>query len=589
MTNAVATAAPHVDTRIVQAVLAVGQAMATTRDHAQMLGAVIDAVCATLGAASGGFMRYDAERDELVLQAPAFGVHAERTVSQYRVSLADGGNAARVFLSREPYIANDTRHDARFIQRFVRLFETYNTVTVPLVLRDHPIGIFHAINKRNGDFTTADRDLLASVAPLLAACLQSALVFRAFEQERAGLARAIEAHERLLDAAVGAGGPDAVCSALHALLGRPLLLLDALRRPLVSLDWPLEPALVARALAAASLRDGLLTRVAIDAAATTVDAVGIPVAGARGGYLVVDTRAAPLDTVDSKAVEQAATLVAIEIFKRRSMAAAATRAASAVLVELFSEGVTETDARALLARLGLPSTGPWRVVVLDLDSADDPDRTLHQHGTLLREALERTLGSLRRELRLLHWRSGFVVIAAAAQAERLGERALARRLQQALDALDALPAPLRLRIGIGRVETSPLTLGISLKSAERAVQAIARLDIGTRVLKFEDLGVYRLLLGGNREDEHAEFVDQVLAPVRARDRHGSGTLLDTLATLVAHDFAIAPAARALGVHANTVKYRLNQLREAFGADPARGELRLEIELALKIRQIRRGA
>jgi sugar diacid utilization regulator len=267
------------------------------------------------------------------------------------------------------------------------------------------------------------------------------------------------------------------------------------------------------------------------------------------------------------------------------MAAAATRAASALLVELFSEGVSEADARALLARLGLPGGGPWRVVVLELDTADDPDSVLHQHGTLLREALERTLGSLRRELRLLHWRSGFVVIATALQAERLGERALARRLQQALDALDALPAPLRLRIGLGRVETSPVTLGVSLKSAERAVQAIARLDIGTRALKFEDLGVYRLLLGGNREDEHAEFVDQVLL----RDRHGSGALLDTLATLVAHDFAIAPAARALGVHANTVKYRLNQLRDAFGADPARGELRLEIELALKIRQIRRGA
>ncbi|MEQ8661946.1 MAG: GAF domain-containing protein, partial [Gammaproteobacteria bacterium] len=236
---------PAADARTLHAVLAVGQAMATTRDHVQMLGAVIEAVCSALGASGGGFMRYDGERDELVLQAPAFGVHAERTVAQYRVSLADGGNAARVFLSREPYIANDTRHDPRFIQRFVRLFDTYNTITVPLVLRDHPLGIFHAINKRDGDFTAADRDVLASVAPLLAACLQSALVLRAFEQERARLARAMDAHERLLDAAVGATGPDTVCGALHALLGRPLLLLDGLRRPLVSLGWTVEPALIA--------------------------------------------------------------------------------------------------------------------------------------------------------------------------------------------------------------------------------------------------------------------------------------------------------------------------------------------------------
>ena len=66
-----------------------------------------------------------------MLQAPAFGVHAESTVGLYRVPLSAGGNAARVFLSREPYIANDAQHDPRFIQRFVRLFDTRNTVTVP--------------------------------------------------------------------------------------------------------------------------------------------------------------------------------------------------------------------------------------------------------------------------------------------------------------------------------------------------------------------------------------------------------------------------------------------------------------------------
>ena len=576
----------YTDARTLQAVMAVGQAMATTRDHAQMLGEVIAAVCRTIGAASGGFMRYESERDELVLQAPAFGVHAEHTVSQYRVPLGDGGNAARVFLSREPYIANDAQHDPRFIQRFVRLFDTYNTITVPLVLRDRPLGIFHAINKRHGDFTAADRDVLASVAPLLAACLQSALVFRAFEQERARLARAIEAHERLLDAAVGASGPETVCETLHALLGRRLLLLDSLRRPLVSCGWTIEPALVARELAAASLRDGLAAPLALGAQALPVTAVGIPVAGARGGYLVIDGGNGPLDAIDSKAVEQAATLIAIEIFKRRSMVAAETRAASALLVELFSEGVDDSSAHRLLERLELPRTGPWRVVVLELSATTGLDGAIHQHGTLLREALERTLGSLRRGARLLHWRSGFVVIAEATLAERFGERALARRLQQALDALEALPAPLRLKIGIGRVETGPATLGTSLKSAERAVQAIERLDVGTRTLKFEDLGIYRLLLGGNREDEHAEFVEQVLAPVLHRAERSRAPLLATLEALVAHDFALAACARTLGVHLNTVKYRLNQLREAFGDDPTCGELRLEIELALKVRQIR---
>jgi len=159
------TAAPSrlqaTDQRTVAAVLAIGTAMATTHDHAQMLGAVIDAVCTVIDATTGGFMRHDPAQDELVLQAPAFGVHAEATVALYRVSVADGGNAARVFLSREPYITHDAQADPRFIQRFVRLFDTRNTITVPLVLRDRAVGIFHAINKRSGDFTPADRNAIS--------------------------------------------------------------------------------------------------------------------------------------------------------------------------------------------------------------------------------------------------------------------------------------------------------------------------------------------------------------------------------------------------------------------------------------------
>jgi len=580
---------PAQDARTIAAVMAVGEAMATTRDHTQMLGSVIDAVCDTIDAAGGGFMRYEAEAEELVLQAPAFGVHAESAVSQYRVPIGEGGNAARVFLSRQPYIANDARHDPRFIQRFVRQFETYNTISVPLVLRDRPIGIFHAINKRSGDFSVADRNLLTSVAPLLAACLQSALMYRAVEAERRQLERAMNTHERLLDAAVGARGPESLCEALQLLLGRPVILLDSLRRPLASVGWSLEPTLIARELGRANLRDGLVGRVELDHPAARLAAVSIPVAGARGGFLVIDETREALDAIDLRAVEQAATLVAIEIFKGRAHAAAQTRAASALLVELFSEGLDPAAAQGLLERLDLSTRGPWRVVLLELAGADlaGVEGAIHQHGTLLREALERTLGGLRSRARLLHWRAGFVVIAENVIAERLGERSLVRRLQQALDGLDALPCPLSLKLGIGRLEHNPVTLGVSLKSAERAVAAIERLGIRGRVLKFEDMGVYRLLLGANLEDEHSEFVDQVLAPVVAADGGAAGTLHATLAVLIEHNFALAASARALGVHLNTVKYRMNQLRDAFGRDPSRGDLRLEIELALKIGQIRK--
>lgn len=169
---------------------------------------------------------------------------------------------------------------------------------------------------------------------------------------------------------------------------------------------------------------------------------------------------------------------------------------------------------------------------------------------------------------------------------RLADRALLRRLQQAVDALDSLPRPLLLQLGIGRAERSPTSLGASLRTAEQALAAIARLRPRPPLLRFEDLGVHRLLLGSNDEAEQAEFMQQVLAPILAADAASPRSqLLPTLRILLAENFNLAASARELGLHLNTIKYRAQQLRALFGADPARGELRLEIELALKIHEL----
>ena len=341
--------------------------MANARDQAHMLAAVIEQACHAIEASGGGFMRYDDERDELVLQAPAFGVQAEHVVSRYRVPLAAGGNAARVFQSRQATIANDAEHDPRFIQRFVRLFDTRNTLTVALVLNDRTLGIFHAINKRHGDFTHADRDLLVMPAPLLAACLQLVLLERGVASQRRRLARSQELHQRLMDTAHRAGGLEALCTVLHDVLQRPLLLLDNLRRPLASYGWPLDPSQVAHALTAHALRDGrALTLTLPGTPPLAATAIAIALAGDRAGTLLIAHQGSALDDVETRAAEQGASLLALEFLQQRSLAATANQVANAVLLELFGEGLNRADAQRLLARLGVIQRGPWRVLLVEL-------------------------------------------------------------------------------------------------------------------------------------------------------------------------------------------------------------------------------
>ncbi len=574
--------------RGVAAVLAVGTAMSTTRDHSQMLAEVIAAVCQTIDATTGGFMSFEATTDELVLQAPAFGVYAEEVVSRYRVPLAQGGNAARVFLSREPYIANDAQRDPRFIQRFVRLFDTRNTITVPLVLRDRPIGIFHAINKNNGDFSDDDLADLSLVAPLLAACLQSALTLRAFESERHLLTRAMAVHQRLLDTALEGDGVEGLCRTLNALIERPLMLWDGLRQPLAAIDWRLDPRWPLFDRGNAHAAAGRLWHVDVEIANARLAVVNIPIGNEHGGYLLVDTDGRALDAIDTKAIEQAATFFAVEIFKQRSTRATESRAASALLLDLFGSDLTPDDAVATLEKLNFPLHGPWRIVLCELYSGSGrvSGAAFFALGTVVREAMERGLGALKVNVKPMLWRDGFVIITDAVHAERFAERDVQRRLHRAVSAIAFDGEPLTLRVGIGRRESAPGKLATSLKTAEQALRAMTRLHRSSQVMRFEELGIYRLLLGSNQAQEHDEFASQVLEPVLAFDRrNGRDTAMKTLRALVACNFNAAEASRTLGIHVNTIKYRIRQLQDLLGADPGSGDSRLEIELALKILEL----
>jgi DNA-binding PucR family transcriptional regulator len=59
-------------------------------------------------------------------------------------------------------------------------------------------------------------------------------------------------------------------------------------------------------------------------------------------------------------------------------------------------------------------------------------------------------------------------------------------------------------------------------------------------------------------------------------------LVETLRAWLDRQGRIDETARALDVHPQTVRYRLGQLREAFGADLDDSEARFELALALRV-------
>jgi DNA-binding PucR family transcriptional regulator len=184
------------------------------------------------------------------------------------------------------------------------------------------------------------------------------------------------------------------------------------------------------------------------------------------------------------------------------------------------------------------------------------------------------------------WRSGFLALLPAGLPE--GDVALAGRLfARFRSAADQIRPGLGLHLGLGSAVASPTGLGQSLEEAERTLVVGRTLEITDRPLFFDHLGVYRVLLGPNNARDRRDFIDEALGPVVGYDaEHGSG-LVDTLRAWVAADYSVTDAAARLFVHPNTLKYRLKRIRALLGGDPSRGDLRLQVELALKLLDVPR--
>lgn len=569
--------------RKINALVQVGRALVSTADYEQALGTLIETVSRLLDVESGGFLLYDPERDELVLQQPAFGIDDPKLISEYHVPISAGGNAVRVFLSQRAYVTNDAPHDTRLIQRFVDMFGARNSLSIPLIVEDRPMGVFHAINKRSGDFDQSDLDLLLLVAPLMAVSIQSAQMFRELREQRRQLERAVFLQAELSRTAVDAPGMEPLAERLTDLIGRPVMVLDGALRPLASARWPAE-VLPSQSWVHRPRRSG-----ARPAAGEKPVITPIAVGTHFGGYLAVLPAGAPLDVLDTRAIEHAAGIFALEMLREQSAYEVESRLKGDLLQDLFTGSYRdEEEAAGFLRRLGYTLTGPCRVARVDAatraESGARPARWQEEmqgpHSrlyTVLTDACAEILGVTA----VAPWRAGFLLLMPAASPD--GDLAVATELFDRFRSAGKQIRPgLRLYLCLGSAVVSAGGLGQSLEESERALAVARTLEISDRALLFEHLGVYRVLLGPNNARDRRDFIDEALGPVVRYDVEHGSDLVDTLRAWVAADYSVTDAAGRLFVHTNTVKYRLKRIRALLGGDPSRGDLRLQVELALKM-------
>jgi purine catabolism regulator len=139
--------------------------------------------------------------------------------------------------------------------------------------------------------------------------------------------------------------------------------------------------------------------------------------------------------------------------------------------------------------------------------------------------------------------------------------------------------------GMGHIAKNLQGIPQSLREAQQALEIGRRLFGEGQIHSFARLGIYRLLFHLHEQDELVDFYQETLGPLINQDSHSNNALIETLGEYFRCNGNLSETARAMHLHRNSLLYRLGRIEEILGRSLEDSELRLSLQIALKIRHL----
>ena len=271
-----------------------------------------------------------------------------------------------------------------------------------------------------------------------------------------------------------------------------------------------------------------------------------------------ESRGDDADAVRAVILEQAASAAVLELYRRRSVTDAELRMWRELALELLF-GTDEDRARAHADALGYNVASSNRVVLLE---AALP---LSRLAAIARATVS-VLGGT--PLVTRYGRHIAVIMPSDGDLTAFG------------DTIETEIGSHEWRAGV-----SPPADGLKLSDALREAEVALGIaqQLGTRgVTRFDDLGIYRLLLVGGDSAEMDAFVERWLGVLIDHDRRRKSQLVRTLSEYLEGGGSLDRAAAALSIHRSTLKYRLDRVASLLDVDLQSADVRFNLMLAIRI-------
>lgn len=305
------------------------------------------------------------------------------------------------------------------------------------------------------------------------------------------------------------------------------------------------------------------------------------------GYLLVldETDAAAPEDADLIITSYAATLFALALAREQTTLELGLRYQGTVVDSLIcGHFLDHMDAQRKVRELGLADSQTFRVAVARLPAG----------GALLTAArpsgdARTLLDAVATSVRLPFTVRGQDLVTIVPHSEDApdtvsppthGGEVLLRILTRLL--ADQSAAKPQITCGVSELVASPELAPNALRQAEQAIEIGTRLGRAGQVIRYEDLGIYRLLLQIDDMNQLWRFAVDVLGPLIEYDATHKVDLIATLSAYLNQHESLKQTARVLRVHVNTVAYRVGRIEQLTSLDMTDPDDRLIAHVAVKI-------
>jgi GAF domain-containing protein len=510
-----------------------------------------------------------------------------------------------VLATREPVFVRDAPGDPRTVRSIMQTWGVRSILGVPMIVRDDVVGILYLDNQELPHAFTPEQQALASTFAHLAgvAILQAQRAaelranLRTVARQNELLRHSTAIEEKLTTLVLEGASLADIASAASDLTGKPCAIHDAgFRRLAIGrtsggdtpaanvLDdeyrclpavqealaglRPNRPVVVGPAPAAGLLHRFLLTPVVLH--------------GKTWGYLTVMEFGSRFTALDLATSRSTATAVAIELSVERRATLADDHAREGLVRDL----VNGLEDRAALARraeqLSFRIASPHVVCLL----ATQDDTPLATQDV---EKACRKLG-LANDLWVAAVPQNAVAVVMEVDESTPRPQALAA-VKETIEGLrGALGAKRRT---LAAISSACLGAGDYSAAYKETVQVLRCLrsvrgaeDGALSLLAADDLGAGRLMLTMVDGDEADRFTRNTLGPLLDSGNRTLEELLDTVRVFFDEGRSVRNSAKHLGVHENTIRYRLGRVLELTGLDVGTDSgAQLTVQVALLILRI----